>query len=58
MQAMAGMGSCGSDGDGVESVGTDNRSGEGAIEVRRETGQGALGRIPPTLMAGTGRKEG
>ena len=47
MQAMAGMGSCGSDADSVEGVCTDNRSGEGAIEVRRATGQGPLGRISP-----------
>ena len=52
------MGSCGSDADSVEGVCTDNGSGEGAIEVRRETGQGPPERISPTLMAGTGRKEG
>ena len=52
------MGSCGSDADSVEGVCTDNKSGEGAIEVRRETGQGPPERIFPHPHGGTGRKEG
>ena len=47
MQAMARMERRDSDADSVEGVCTDNRSGEGAIEVRRETGQGPPERISP-----------
>lgn len=51
MQAMARMERRDSDADSVEGVCTDNRSGGRQAKVR-------LNASPPTLMAGTGRKEG